>query len=363
MGELLPSLLLSPFAAALLTLGPPAWAATLAVDVTVTTHQSTGGSSITSPPITTHQANELLVVFVTSDGPSGASGQSFTSVTGGGLTWSRRALSDLQPGTAEIWQAASPNVLTNVTVAATRAAGGYVGSITVVAFTGADAAAVGATSASSAATGAPTTTLTTKFANSWVWGVGNDWSRATARTVGANQTLVDQFLPSVGDTYWVQRQNSTTSTAGTPVTINDTAPTTDTYDLAAIEIVPASGTSAPPAPTNLVADVVNGNEVDLAWTAPTGWTYPIDHYVVTRNGANIASPVSTSYADTAVSGGATYTYTVAAVDSQGNASPGSSPADRDHARCGSGRRRPVVADHDLARGWRSTPRRRRPARS
>ena len=51
------------------------------------------------------------------------------------------------------------------------------------------------------------------------------------------QTLVDQFLAPAGDTYWVQRQNSPTPASGTAVTINDTAPTTDQYNLTLIEIL------------------------------------------------------------------------------------------------------------------------------
>jgi len=57
-----------------------------------------------------------------------------------------------------------------------------------------------------------------------------------ARTVGASQTLVDQDLAPVGDTYWVQRQNTTTPNSGTSVTINDTAPTGDQWNLALIQI-------------------------------------------------------------------------------------------------------------------------------
>jgi hypothetical protein len=45
-------------------------------------------------------------------------------------------------------------------------------------------------------------------------------------------------MPPVGDTYWVQRQNSTTPVAGTVVTINDTAPTADRYNLSIVEILP-----------------------------------------------------------------------------------------------------------------------------
>ena len=64
-------------------------------------------------------------------------------------------------------------------------------------------------------------------------------SLAAARTVGPAQTLVDQYFPPAGDTYWVQRQTSPTPASGTTVTINDTAPTTDRWNLTLIEILPA----------------------------------------------------------------------------------------------------------------------------
>ena len=55
--------------------------------------------------------------------------------------------------------------------------------------------------------------------------------------------MVHQYLTPVGDTYWVQRQNSITPVSGTLVTINDTAPTTDRYNLSIAEILaPASAT-------------------------------------------------------------------------------------------------------------------------
>ena len=73
----------------------------------------------------------------------------------------------------------------------------------------------------------------------WVWGVGTDWTAARSRTVGAGQTLVDQYLSPSGDTYWLQRTNAQTPAAGTAVTINDTAPTADKWDLALVEVLPA----------------------------------------------------------------------------------------------------------------------------
>ena len=61
-----------------------------------------------------------------------------------------------------------------------------------------------------------------------------------SRTLGPNQTLVHQYLASVGDTYWVQRQTAATPSSGTTVTINDTAPTSDQYNLTIVEVLPAA---------------------------------------------------------------------------------------------------------------------------
>src|SRR5207245_1203663 len=129
----------------------------------------------------TTAAGDVLVAFVGADGPT--SGQTAT-VTGAGLTWTLVRRTNTRPGTSEIWRAVAPAVLTNVTVTSTLGLiTAYDQSLTVVAFKG--ASGVGASGTASAATGAPTVTLTTTKARSWVFGVGNDWDRAVARTVGA----------------------------------------------------------------------------------------------------------------------------------------------------------------------------------
>src|SRR6202040_1130817 len=49
------------------------------------------------------------------------------------------------------------------------------------------------------------------------------------------------YLSSTGDTYWVQRQINPTLLSGTTVSINDTAPTSDRYNLSIVEVLsPAS---------------------------------------------------------------------------------------------------------------------------
>src|SRR5205823_4409967 len=92
----------------------------------------------------------------------------------------------------------------------------------------------------SATTGAPSVTVTTTRAGSLVYGVGNDWDRASARTVGANQALVHQVLTKAVDTLWAQNRIGAVTSAGTAVQINDTAPTNDRWNLVAVEIVPSS---------------------------------------------------------------------------------------------------------------------------
>ena len=298
----------------------------ITVDASVNTHQSSPATTITSGPISTANPGDLLVAFIASDGPSQSAGQSFSTVSGGGLTWKLRERTNKQPGTAEIWEAVAPSTLSNVTVTATRSSGSYVGSISVVAFSGAATTTDGAVGTGNGTSGPPTVSLTTTTAGSWVWGVGNDWDQAKARTLGSGQTLFDQFLASVGDTYWVQSQTAQGNPANTSVTLNDTAPTSDHYDFSAIEVIPGTpDTQAPTAPTNLRAAAPNANEVDLSWTASTD-NVAVAGYDILRNGTQIGTSNSTSYTDLRVSPSTTYNYAVEAYDAAGNVSPASNTA-------------------------------------
>jgi hypothetical protein len=217
-------------------------AAQLAIDKTVFTNRSTKATTIATPAFSTTSGNELLLAFVSTDGNGSA--MTVNSVTGAGLTWTLVKRTNAQRGTAEIWRAFAPATLTSVAVTATLSQS-VSASITVMTFTGVDTSgtsgsgAIGATGTGNANPGAPTASLTTTRNNSWVIGVGNDWDTAIARTPGANQLVVNPYLATVGDTYWVQRQTSTTPVSGTIVTINDTAPTTDRYNLSICEILPA----------------------------------------------------------------------------------------------------------------------------
>jgi hypothetical protein len=221
----------------------PATSSGLTIDAQVFGDQSTAKSTVSSASFSTAARNELLLAFIATDYISG-SNTTVNNVTGGGLTWTLVLRSNKQKGTSEIWRAFASATLSNVTVTATLSHS-VVSSITVVSFSGVDTSgtngsgAIGATSSANAGSGAPTAKLVTTRGNSWVFGVGNDFDNAISRTPGSGQVLVHQYLSSSGDTYWVQRQNAPTPLSGTSVTINDTAPTGDRYNLAICEILPA----------------------------------------------------------------------------------------------------------------------------
>ncbi|MGH9104660.1 MAG: hypothetical protein ACRDZX_02265, partial [Acidimicrobiales bacterium] len=215
----------------------PATTPTVTLDQVVSRNIA-AGSDFRSAALTTSGPDELLVAFLSSDGPAGSGQQSVTGVAGGNLTWTLVVRSDFQYGDAEIWTAFSPEPVSSMTVTASRSAGGYEGSITLAAFKGA-APAPGAASVAGSPSGQPIVTMTTTAPGSLVWGVGHDWDNPTSRHLGRGQVMVHQYLDHASDdTSWVQRVKGPIATSGTTTSIIDTRPTSDQWDLAAVEIVP-----------------------------------------------------------------------------------------------------------------------------
>jgi beta-lactam-binding protein with PASTA domain len=200
---------------------------------------SDGTGPRTTAPFTTAGAGEVLLAFAASDGPTtGANTQSLT-ISGAGLTWTRVQRAATERGVAEIWTATAPAALINATVTSTQSVTSVLGapvnqSLTVVAFTG--ASGVGASNIGGAISGAPTVSVIAQAAGSLVYAVGNDFDRAVARTIPAGQTKVHEFFAPTGDTFWVQSANSPTTAAGATVTLNATAPTTDQWNFAIVEL-------------------------------------------------------------------------------------------------------------------------------
>ena len=308
----------------------PAWAA-LTFDTIVSNNTTVNSATASSPVFSTRSGNEVLLAFIATDYLTGPN-TTVTNVTGAGLTWVLVVRSNTQAGTSEVWRAFAPNPLTNVTVTATLSHG-VMSSITVMAVIGADTSgtngsgAIGATAATNSSSGAPAAQIVTTRANSMVLGVGNDYDNAIPRTPGVDQVIVHQYLTSVGDTYWVQRRLNVYP-ANTVLSIDDTAPVTDRYNLAVVEVLASpgpqtwslSGSVTPGADANgtvmfipgaLVSTTVNStgqfsftgmpNGTYTVRPSKPGYVFSPAEQIVTVNGANVTGvnftvlPLTTSW--------------------------------------------------------------------
>ena len=192
-----------------------------------------GTGVLQTPVFSTTTSGDLLLAFVAYDGPNSA--QQTGTVSGAGLSWQLAKRSNTQLGTAEIWVAKAAGLLSSVRVSSQTTFAGYHGSLTVIAFKNASGA--GVMGQAGAPTGAPSISLPGISAGNWVFAVGNDWDRAVARTPVGGQVLVHQRIDTqVGDTFWVQSTSAPTSAYGV-VIIQDSAPTNDQWNYAAVEIV------------------------------------------------------------------------------------------------------------------------------
>jgi hypothetical protein len=125
--------------------------------------------------------------------------------------------------------------------------------------------------------------------------------------------------------------------ADAPVTAGGTGTITRTATLSAASqggtawvqqtVTSPADTTAPTVPTGLTATPSAG-QVDLSWTASTD-AVGVDSYRVRRDGADLTGATAltgVAYTDTAVTAGASYSYTVSAVDAAGNRSAESTAA-------------------------------------
>src|SRR3954471_4740736 len=113
----------------------PRAAGAASIDTQASGDRSTLTNTISTSPFSTHATNELLLAFISSDSTGGA--VQVNGVSGAGLTWVLVGRSNAQLGTAEIWRAFAPAVLSNVTVSGTLSQS-VAASITVVTFSDVD---------------------------------------------------------------------------------------------------------------------------------------------------------------------------------------------------------------------------------
>ncbi len=85
-------------------------------------------------------------------------------------------------------------------------------------------------------------------------------------------------------------------------------------------------TVLPAPPTDLAAAPTSPTQVNLSWQPSTPGNVPVSDYQVLRNGTAIGTTTGTTYTDTSASPGASYSYAVNAIDSNGLVSLPSVPA-------------------------------------
>ncbi len=91
-----------------------------------------------------------------------------------------------------------------------------------------------------------------------------------------------------------------------------------------LNVTTPSDSQAPTKPLNLISTLVTYNRIDLQWTASTD-NIAVTGYKVLRGGSLIFTTAGnvTTYMDTTVVPGTTYSYTIIAIDAQNNNSPAS----------------------------------------
>jgi hypothetical protein len=284
---------------------------------------SSDGSGPRTASLSGLKGGNLLLALVGTDGPQGPGHTA--SVSGGGLTWTFVRRANASSGSAEVWKAVLPTSSTSVSATATPG-GTLDASLTLIAFNG--SAGLGASEVASAASGAAGATVTTTQDQSWVFGVGNDWDGATARTLASGQTMRHQFVDTaVGNTFWSQSTSAATATAGTAVTLGTTAPTNHQWNFVAVEVLAASTEPPPPdttAPTVSITDPEAGSTVSgttvLGATAAdsvgvTSVTFTVDGTAV--GDPDTEPPFMVSWDTTTASAG-THTIGAQARDAAGN---------------------------------------------
>jgi chitodextrinase len=88
---------------------------------------------------------------------------------------------------------------------------------------------------------------------------------------------------------------------------------------------PSRDTSAPSVPGGVSAAATSSSQISLSWTAATD-NVGVKGYKIYRSGSQIATVTGTSFSNTGLTSGKTYSYTVAAYDAAGNTSKQSSSA-------------------------------------
>jgi hypothetical protein len=201
--------------------------------------------------------NTLIVAFVAADGPStGGQTLSVTSTTASGgtspVTFHKVASENAGLGDSEVWYADASAIIPStapifVTATASEASGKtkYDVSLQVVPFNNAITAGangpqgtgIGNSAVAFSSKGTPTVSLNTLGSDSLVFAEANDWKATYLPTPVSGQTAIGVADNNLDKTFYTQYTNSPQGANGSKVTIADTSPTNNPFNLVAVEIL------------------------------------------------------------------------------------------------------------------------------
>jgi hypothetical protein len=230
--------------------------------------QIDANGTVTTPSLSTSGPNETLLAMVASDGPIGQA----VSVAGGGLTWHLLNRSNSWNGTAEVWSAAAATQLSGATITSTQSSPGYDQSLTVLALSG--ASGVGATAGGSDDSSPPSVTLTTTAAGSTILGVGFDWSSPSAHVPLSGQYIAHQWIDQANsESFWTQGALAPSAAPGSRVSFGNGSPTSDMWNLTAVEVVPAAGLVI----SNVAAGSLTSSSAVISWNTSAPASSMVDY--------------------------------------------------------------------------------------
>lgn len=160
---------------------------------------------------------------------------------------------------------------------------------------------------------------------------------ASPVTIAANMTYIASYFAPNGHYSSTANYFSSAVTTGPLTALSDGTSRNGVYSYGISSVFPTSDfnatnywvdiiaqdtapdTQAPSPPTGLVATAISSSRISLSWTSSTD-NVGVDHYAVFRGGTQVGISIGASYQDDGLSASTSYTYTVKAYDTAGNAS-------------------------------------------
>lgn len=186
-------------------------------------------------------AGDVVLAFVGTDAVAGVGSFSVDNptISGGTLDWTRiTSIENSANGAVAIFRGTPSGAVSGVTTMVSGT-GGSQAYISVIAIAGARGA-LGAVRTAGGSGSAAAVTLSATTAGSWIFAIGEDWNSTTARALSGTTTpslLHEQPDPAMND-YWVER--AITAAPGS-FTIGTSAPATENWNMAAVEVLAAGG--------------------------------------------------------------------------------------------------------------------------